>query len=74
MNVVKVLEKYKLRLERKKLKLRSIRRGRRDLSAVQGRTEDINKSDIILISTLRNERKRLPFFWTITESLVFRIF
>lgn len=62
MSVVKTYQKYKLRLERKKLKLRSIRRGRKDLASVQNRTENINKSDIILISTLRNERKRLPYF------------
>jgi hypothetical protein len=59
---VKTYQKYKLRLERKKLKLRSIRRGRKDLSSVESRVQKIQKSDIILISTLRNERKRLPFF------------
>lgn len=62
MNYVKILERYMLRIERKKLKLRAYRRGRRDLTVVQNRTGQITKSDIILVSTLRNERKRLPFF------------
>lgn len=62
MSVVKAYQKYKLRLERKKLKLRSIRRGRKDLQSAKDRTSKIRKSDVILISTLRNERKRLPFF------------
>jgi hypothetical protein len=59
---VKIFQKYKLRLERKKLKLRSARRGRRDLSVVENRTSKIQKSDVVLIVTLRNERKRLSYF------------
>lgn len=59
---VKTYQKYKLRLERKKLKFRALRRGRRDLIAVKNRTAKIQPTDIILVVTLRNERKRLPFF------------
>jgi len=59
---VSLLKRYMLRLERKKLKLRSLRRGRRDLNRVKRRTDQITKSTIILASTLRNERRRLPFF------------
>lgn len=62
MNFVNLYKKYKLRLERKKLKLRAVRRGRRDLTVVNDFTSKISKSDIILVSTLRNEAKRLPFF------------
>jgi hypothetical protein len=59
---VKAYQKYKLRIKRKKLKLRAARRGRRDLTSVENRTPSLQKSDIVLITTLRNERKRLPFF------------
>ncbi len=62
MNFVSIYKRYKLRLERKKLKLRAIRRGRRDLTVICDETKNISKSDIILIATLRNERKRLPYF------------
>lgn len=62
LKAVNLLKKYKLRLERKKLKLRAIRRGRRDLSVINDRTHNINKNDILLFSTLRNEGKRLAYF------------
>jgi hypothetical protein len=62
LSVVKTYQKYKLRLERKKLKLRAARRGRRDLTSVENRTPNLQKTDIVLTSTLRNERKRLPYF------------
>jgi hypothetical protein len=62
LRLVSLYKKYKLRLERKKLKLRAIRRGRRDLASVKNDTKSLTKTDVILISTLRNERARLPFF------------
>ena len=37
-------------------------RKRRELTAVVNRTATIQPQDILLISTLRNERVRLPYF------------
>ncbi|GLQ35504.1 hypothetical protein GCM10007939_17870 [Amylibacter marinus] len=55
--------RYRLRLERKRRRLRAIRRGTRDLSCVKNRTNNIRKKDIILFSTVRDEAVRLPFFF-----------
>ncbi len=56
-----VIERYRLRLERKKFLLRAYRKGR-ELRAVQDRTDRIRPGDILLFSTLRNEKVRLPWF------------
>jgi hypothetical protein len=66
---MRIWKKYKLRLERKKLKLRALRRGRRDLTAVIDRTNDIKKNDILLFSTLRNEGTRLAYFLSYYRAL-----
>lgn len=52
---------YRLRLLRKQRLWRAFRR-RRELSVVADRTGAIRKPDILLFSTLRNERIRLPYF------------
>nr|WP_214649938.1 glycosyltransferase family 2 protein [Palleronia pontilimi] len=52
---------YRRGARRRRLYLRAIRK-RRDLTAVQNRTRQIRPNDILLICTLRNELKRLPFF------------
>jgi hypothetical protein len=54
-------DRYRLRLRRKRLILRGYRKAR-DLSAVADRTGRIRPSDILVFSTLRNERVRLPYF------------
>lgn len=56
-----ILRSYLLRLARKRLRIRAFRK-RRELSSLQDRTSSIKKSDILVFSTLRNERVRLPFF------------
>ncbi|MFQ5439151.1 MAG: glycosyltransferase family 2 protein, partial [Paracoccaceae bacterium] len=56
-----VLGTYRLRLERKKRRVRSLRK-RRELEVVENRTAQIAAEDILLCCTLRNERVRLPFF------------
>ena len=53
--------KYKLRLERKRLRARSMRK-RRELITMRKRTKKIRPDDILLFVTLRNEHARLPFF------------
>jgi len=58
---VSILDSYKLRLQRKRRRVRSMKK-RRELSAVSDRTGSIRRGDILLFSTLRNERVRLPFF------------
>jgi hypothetical protein len=54
-------QSYRLRLKRRRLLLRAVRK-RRALSVVAKRTEAIKPDDILLFSTLRNERVRLPYF------------
>ena len=50
-----------LRMARKRLRIRAWRK-RRELSPVTNRTDLINSDDLLVFSTLRNERVRLPFF------------
>jgi len=50
-----------LRLARKRLRIRAWRK-RRELRAVTDRTDLIKREDLLVFSTLRNERVRLPFF------------
>ncbi len=52
---------YKMRLRRKQMLWRSFR-SRWDLKAVQNRTAAIGAEDIVVITTMRNERIRLPYF------------
>lgn len=56
-----MLKGYALRLLRKKLRLRAALK-QRELKSVANRTGQIAPDDVILISTLRNERVRLPYF------------
>ena len=56
-----LLRTYRLRLERKRKRVRSLRK-RRELTPVANRTRDIGDGDILLFCTLRNERVRLPYF------------
>ncbi len=50
-----------MRIERKRRRVRSLRK-RRELSCVVDRTKNIRPSDILVFSTLRNEKARLPYF------------
>lgn len=52
---------YRLRLERQRWRGRAFRK-RRDLKPVSVRTKQIKKDDIIIFSTMRNERIRLSYF------------
>jgi hypothetical protein len=56
-----VLTAYRLRLQRKRWRLRA-RLKARELAPVADRTSAIRPGDILLFSTLRNERIRLPWF------------
>ena len=56
-----VWQSYGLRLQRKRWRIRAFRK-RRDLKAVANRTTKIKSGDILVFSTLRNEKVRLPFF------------
>jgi hypothetical protein len=53
--------RYKLRIERKRRRVRALRK-RRELTSVVDRTGQIKAGDILVFSTLRNERVRLAFF------------
>lgn len=52
---------YLLRLARRRWRVRAFRK-RRELRPVVNRTNSIGRHDILLFSTLRNERVRLPYF------------
>ena len=54
-------QSYRLRLQRRRWRVRAFRK-RRELRAVSDRTDQIRRDDILLFSTQRNERIRLPFF------------
>lgn len=56
-----VWQSYRLRLQRKRWRIRALRK-RRELEVVKDRTADIAPSDILVFSTLRNELVRLPYF------------
>lgn len=56
-----LVQSYRLRLQRRRWRIRAFRK-RRELRAMADRTQDIRPSDILLFSTQRNERVRLPYF------------
>lgn len=56
-----VWQSYRLRLQRQRWRIRAFRK-RRELSSVVNRTAAIRPADILLFSTQRNERIRLPYF------------
>ena len=56
-----IFARYRLRLERKRWRIRAFRK-RRELTPVVSRVSLISPGDILLYSTLRNERIRLPYF------------
>ncbi len=58
---MKLLSQYVLRLARKRWLVRAMRK-RRELQPVVDRTNLISRESILLFSTLRNEKIRLPFF------------
>ena len=58
---MKVIRRYRLRLERKKYLLRAWRKGR-GLRPVADRTGGIRRGDVLCFVTLRNERARLKYF------------
>lgn len=55
------LRSYGLRLQRKRWRLRAAVK-RREMRSVADRTSQINRSDVLLVTTLRNEKVRLPYF------------
>ena len=59
--ILGALASYRLRLERKRWRLRAYRK-RRELAVVQDRTDQIERGDVLLASTIWNERARLPYF------------
>lgn len=56
-----IFSKYRLRLARKRWLIRAFRK-RRELRNLTDSTAGIKANDILLFSTLRNERVRLPYF------------
>lgn len=55
------IRSYRLRLLRRRWRIRAFRK-RRELKAISNNTSKIRPRDIIVFSTLRNERVRLPYF------------
>ncbi len=58
---VSLLDSYRMRLRRKRRLLRCTRR-RRDLTPVRNATRQLRPDDILLMSVVRNEKIRLPYF------------
>ena len=56
-----VWQSYRLRIQRKYWRMRALRK-RRELKRVVVRTSQIRPDDLLLFSTQRNERVRLPYF------------
>lgn len=56
-----IISRYRLRLARKRWLIRAFRK-RRELKSVASRADQIRANDILLFSTLRNEKVRLPYF------------
>ncbi|MEO0862635.1 MAG: glycosyltransferase family 2 protein [Pseudomonadota bacterium] len=56
-----LIASYRMRWRRKYWRARAFLR-RRQLSSVKNRTKQIKASDILAITTVRNERVRLPYF------------
>ncbi|WP_309743091.1 glycosyltransferase family 2 protein [Roseobacter sp. N2S] len=53
--------RYRLRVERRRRRIRALRK-RRELTCVFDRTGQISPRDILIFSTLRNEKPRLAYF------------
>jgi len=73
MGLKKFRNQFGLRMERLERQFRA-RAAQRQLTAVADRTQDIRRSDILLFSTLRNERPRLDYFLDYYKSLGVRHF
>ncbi len=58
---MRALGRYRLRLQRKRRRVRSLRK-RRELTCIADRTDEFSDDAILVFSTLRNERVRLPYF------------
>ncbi len=56
-----VWQSYRLRVQRKRWRIRALRK-RRELSSAVNRTDQIKPDDILVFSTFRNEAVRLPYF------------
>lgn len=56
-----IWDSYKMRLRRRRKILRALRKSRQ-LKSVQDHTDQIKPDDIILVSTMRNESVRIPYF------------
>ncbi|MDA7827918.1 glycosyltransferase family 2 protein [Rhodobacteraceae bacterium] len=55
------LQSYRLRLRRRRWELRSLRKFR-ELTHVSNKTSTLSSDAVVLLSTIRNEFSRLPFF------------
>ncbi len=58
---VSLLDSYRMRLRRKRRLLRCVRK-RRELTCASDNTGAICKTDVLLVSVVRNEEVRLPYF------------
>lgn len=61
-------DSYRMRLRRKRRIIRAIRKSG-ELKSRTNRTADIKPGDVLLVSTVRNERVRLPYFFKYYRSL-----
>ena len=57
-----IVDRYRLRLERKDRRYRALIRARKDLSILRKRIDQTKQDDVLLFAVIRNERPRLSFF------------
>lgn len=65
---MRLWERYRLRLRRKRLRFRAFHK-RRELRPVANRTAALGRDAILLVTVLRNERIRLPYFLSYYRAL-----
>jgi len=65
---VSLWESYKMRLRRRRKLIRALRKSR-ELKTVQDHTPEIRPSDVLLVTTMRNESVRIPYFLRYYRSL-----
>lgn len=59
---MRLIARYRLRVERKYRRIRALRKAFMELARVADRTQAIRPGNLLLFCTLRNERVRLPWF------------
>ncbi|MDH5797434.1 MAG: glycosyltransferase family 2 protein [Paracoccaceae bacterium] len=68
-----LITSYRMRLRRKRWRIRALRKSR-ELTCINDHTDQIERGEVLLFVTLRNERVRLPYFLQYYRDLGIRHF